>query len=109
MAEKMVDVINQGGGPHAVSTGVLRPGQSISVPESEAKRLCAYKHIVLASSVIKSVADNEELKKENAELRAQIVALQGKVDEFLGAGKLAELKALQEKHAPAKPEEVPQV
>ena len=76
------------------------------VPESLAKKLIgAYKHVKLASSVVPSAGKSEDLAKENADLKAQVADLQGRLREFLDAGSKKDLDALQDKHADAVPEE----
>jgi len=108
--EPMVELYNQGGTRHTTSKGDFHPNSSIVVPESEAKRLTSYSYIVPLSKISKiATGNNDALKAENAKLQgqvkdltAQVEALQGKVTEFLGASKMAELKELQEKHAPEK-------
>jgi hypothetical protein len=114
--EVLVAVINQGGGKYSTSRGELCPKSGISLPEAEAKKLCGYRDVVLASSVVDATGD-AALAKENAGLKAQvaellkklgapddkdaqIAELQGKVDEFLKAKTKADLTDLQEKHGP---------
>ena len=106
--EKMVAIINQGGGTHMTSQGPLGPGgQSIEVPESEAKRLCGYTHIVLASSVVKGIVGMDVLKKENMELKAIVKNMEEKLGEFFKAGTKKDLEALQAKYDPAPAVEEP--
>lgn len=110
---ELVEMYNQGQTPHVTSVGMLMPNNSVLVPALEASRLGAYSYIVPASKILKTSAGNDKLKAENTqlnlqieELNKQVEALQGKVTDFLGASKLAELKGLQEKHAPAEAEPV---
>ena len=108
--EADVEVYNQGDTTHQTSKGPLRPNHALILPALEAKRMCAYSYIVTADKILKSAgvsAGNELLKKENDQLKAQIKklegevgSLQGKVEDFLNVSKMAELKELQEKHAP---------
>jgi hypothetical protein len=105
VAEKMVAIINQGGATLVASTGRCGRGQSIEVPEKEAETLLRYKHIVLASSVVKSVGDAEGIKKENVALQTQVAELQKKLQDFLGATSKKQLEELQEKHGAEKAEE----
>jgi len=105
-AVKMVAVLNRSEqSTHTTSVGALRPGQSIEVPEAEAKKLCGYKHIVLASSVVASAGKAEDLQAENLLLKRKIEALEAKeatlaerLKEFLGATTKKDLEALQEKY-----------
>jgi hypothetical protein len=99
--ERMVAIINKGGSIHQTSQGPLPPGQSIEIPESEAKKLCAYMHIVLASSVVKGIAGLDTLRKENMELKATVKNLEDKLSEFFKAGSKKDLEALQDKYNPA--------
>lgn len=101
VAEKMVAILNQGASPLTTSQGLIHPGQSIEVPESEAKRLCGYTHIVLASSVVKGIVGMDVLKKENMELKAVVKNLEDKLGEFFKAGTKKDLEALQAKYNPA--------
>jgi len=115
---KMVAVMNQGVAPHSTSVGMLRPGQSVEVPEAEAKKLCAYRDIVLASSVVPSIGKAETLQAENAVLRGKIADMEkqlgestgkvtdlsGRLKAFLEADK-KDLPALQKEHADAVPAE----
>jgi hypothetical protein len=111
--EKMVAILNRSAmAKHTTSRGDLLPGQSLEVPESEAKRLCGYKHIVLASSVVPSSGKAEDLKAENMLLKRKIEQLEGQVKsmetketdltgrlkEFLEASTKKDLEALQEKY-----------
>ena len=114
--EKLIAVLNQGGAPHTTSKGLLKPQQSLELPEAEAERLCKYKTIVKASSVVPSVGNSEALKSENAGLRDKIAELEkqlgirdekvgdltGRLQEFLKADK-KDLKDLQATHAEAVP------
>ena len=100
VAVKMVDVINQGGCTHITSKGPLGPNCGMSLPEAEANKMLVYRYIVRADSIVKSVGDSSALKDENAALKAKVAELQAKVNEFLGVAKMADLKDLQEKHAP---------
>lgn len=103
--EKMVDVINQGGRTYATSQGKLIPNGGISLPEAEAKKMLSYFGVVLASSVSKCAGDGAALARENAELKASVVALEAKLADFLGAQTKKELEALQEKHGAIKADE----
>ena len=108
--EKDIEVYNTGETNHDTSAGKLRKNQSQVLPAAEAKRMMAYSYIVRADSISKTGAgNNAELAKENGALKAQVAELQGKLKDFLGASKMAELKELQEKHAaPADAEVAPQ-
>lgn len=103
-AEKEVSIINHGAGPMHTAKGVLNPGQSLSVPESLAKKLTgAYRHIRLASDIIPGQKDAEAAAAEAAALKAQIKELEGKLEgnEKAAAGRIAELTDLLGKFAGA--------
>jgi len=116
-AVKVVAVMNQGQCDYTTSAGKLIRGQSIEVPEAEAASLCAYKGIVLASSVVPSAGAGEKFARENAALLEKISALEdelkesgtkvndlsARLQEFLGAGSKKDLDALKDKHADAIP------
>lgn len=110
--EKQVAVINQGNNSLSTSKGLLRPNQSLELPESEANRLTKYKSVVKASDITPSIGRAENLQAENAKLKGQISGLNkeisdlggknseldAKLKEFLAAGSKKDLEALQEKH-----------
>lgn len=66
-------VFNRGIRNYTTSWGILKPQTSITLPEKEAKGLLDYTDVINFSKVSPDAsAKIEELKKENAELKAKV-------------------------------------
>ena len=98
-----LDIFNASLSKLSTSKGDLRVGQSLRLPTIEAKKCLKYFGIRLTSDVAPAQADEAvALKKENAELRAEVKKLEAKLGDFLGASSKKELDILKEKHGPEK-------
>lgn len=115
-AEKLIAILNQGAGPMHTAHGVLlgNSANTLSVPESLAKKLCdAYKFVKRVSEIIPGAtpvdaAVNARLQGEVVAIGAQLKAAQDQVtdltarlQEFLAADSKKALEALQAKHGDA--------
>lgn len=79
---RTITVLNRSTKAYHTSKDWLRPNESQSLPEDEAKKILEYPGMIDAAKFISPESLDQKLREENVELKSKIVELEKEIDKL---------------------------